>query len=1257
MSTFPELRLSDPARWQEVVVKKRAQQSKAIEAFAGCSDDDDNNITEIGSAAALAAKITASEVSSQDVVKRCIARAIEAHKKTNCFTEIMFEDALKEARRLDDHLRVHGKPVGPLHGVPITLKDQFDVAGYDTTLGYTGRAFKPTSEDAVLWGETDNPLWGLTTHPLNPKYTPGGSTGGEATLLALQGSMLGWGTDIGGSIRIPAHMMGLYGLKPSSSRLPYTGAAVSTEGQEHVPSSIGPLARSLSTIHHVLKELVRQEPWMKDCRCAPVPWREDVYNDVLGRKLTVGLILDDGVVRPHPPITRVVQAAANALIANGHEVVQWPSDLHAECIEVMDRYYTVDGGEDIRRDVMAGGEPFIPHVEKLVNRGKPISVYEYWQLNRRKKALQQAYLNKWNNAKSPTTGKPVDVILMPVMPHTAVPHCASRWVGYTKVWNVLDYTALVLPGGKVTQGDCNDAWEHAPRNEMDEWNAKIWADNKEEMARVRWVASSSCFHSEHKYRYQRSNGRFRLIAEKMENLEYCDLCRDLSSALGRWEASIAQGSPQTYRGQTDYFLGLSADLEVRKSKGCVSCGSILASQDKKELQKMYGEIYAVSAHLRVKQPLLYITWGNLKEGNEDAAYRRSQIWNFRCSMLLSTNPILTGNPMGRGRPYDLDHYNAGLIKRWIERCDKHHESTCTGTYQDFLLPEAKLSFIDVENRCIVTPDEPVRYAALSYVWGLDKVPLATKANIASLRIPGAFLPGGLELPRTINDTVRLCSWLGIRYLWVDSMCIVQDDVETKMEQIQAMGSVYSKAYLTIAALSSGSAISGIARVGRPSTTLDSWPFVRLPFQTLVGASQGAIGLAPINHAPTSWKQRAWTLQEMVFSKRLLGLGPVASWACSGAHWTEDLELPSEMEGQPAFTKNLEKTSIAVWPDMGEYARLAQIYAGRNLTMSSDTLNAFEGIMTPLSQWFPGYFLFGTPEFTFDIGLLWQYRRRGAIPRSGVDWSCGEHEFPSWSWISYQGSHLDTFWETDFTYPQPALVVYPLVQWKKREKSTGSWKDVDNSYHRVRTHFEKPDAALPDGWTKHDNGSDPPYYQHPSHSHVQPHPKFRYPIPPFQRLRDIYRESYDPDLLFEGGIAVVKFRYKGTAKEYDEKNRKLQTEALVPEMDIVDAGTGAWIGWIRLNLQPGSTLPEPQEEQEVIAISEATVRVSAGKQVIYTWSELADHKEVISDDLYRFVNVLWIGWTENGKVYRKALGRVWRAAWEKLSVDKISVILT
>lgn len=121
--------------------------------------------------------------------------------------------------------------------MPTTLKDQFNLQGHDTTLGYVGRAHQPAGADAalvrmlralgavllaktnlpqsIMWCETENPLWGRTTHPLDARYTPGGSTGGEAALLACGASVLGFGTDIGGSVRIPSHMMGLYGLKPS----------------------------------------------------------------------------------------------------------------------------------------------------------------------------------------------------------------------------------------------------------------------------------------------------------------------------------------------------------------------------------------------------------------------------------------------------------------------------------------------------------------------------------------------------------------------------------------------------------------------------------------------------------------------------------------------------------------------------------------------------------------------------------------------------------------------------------------------------------------------------------------------------------------------------------------------------------------------------------------------------------------------------------------------------------------------------------
>ncbi|KAL6923263.1 hypothetical protein FSST1_000537 [Fusarium sambucinum] len=490
--------------WEDVVAKKRQQQSDDISAFSSAelSDVDNktehyNSITDIDEISHLAREIEKGKYSSESVTKAYISR----------LTEILFKDALDQARELDAYFAKEGKTKGPLHGIPISLKDQFNVKGYDTTLSYTARSFKPASEDAVLvnilknlgavmiaktnlpqsimWAETDNPLWGLTENPIIPGYTPGGSSGGESALVFSRGSIAGFGTDLGGSIRMPSHIMGLYGFKPSSSRLPYAGAPVSTDGQEHVPSSVGPLTRSMSSMHDITKAIILQEPWTQDCRCIPIPWRDNVYDDILKRKLTIGVVRDDGVVKPHPTVAKMIEEAVAALEADGHEVIEWKPDFHAECIEVMDAYFTVDGCEDIRRDVEAGGEPFIPAVQRLIDRGRPISVYEYWQLNKRKRQLQQAYLEKWNKAISSKTGRIVDALITPALPHAAVPHNSIKWVGYTKVWNLLDYTALVIPAGRVEPGDLEAAMDCEPRNEMDEWNKKLWEENKNDMAQNR----------------------------------------------------------------------------------------------------------------------------------------------------------------------------------------------------------------------------------------------------------------------------------------------------------------------------------------------------------------------------------------------------------------------------------------------------------------------------------------------------------------------------------------------------------------------------------------------------------------------------------------------------------------------------------------------------------------------------------------------------------------------------------------------------
>ncbi|KAI1050944.1 hypothetical protein LB505_013254 [Fusarium chuoi] len=474
----------EPLPWQSTVERKKQLQrdilSKALLELGNNKDLQLVDIKQLVDAAQTLSLMSNGQLTCKTVVQGLIGRAIQVHQEHNCLTEVAFEDALRQAEELDAYM-----------------------ISYDSTLGYVGRSFNPATEDAVLvkmlkslgaivlaksnlpqsimWCETDNPLWGLTTNPMNKDYTPGGSTGGEAVLISCGASMLGWGTDIGGSIRIPSHMMGLYGLKPSSTRLPYQGVPVSTEGQEHVPSSIGPMARDLGMIKHAMHSLIESKPWEYDARCAPLPWRGRLYEEMHGRPLTIGVLMDDGVVRPHPPITRVLRDAVEALKHDGHEIVEWNTELHEQCIRTMDMFYTADGGEDIRQDISKAGEPFIPHVQRLVNKGKAISVYEYWKLNKKKWDIQQRYLEKWNSIQS-ATGRRADVILMPVMPHTAVRHGGCGWVGYTKVWNVLDYTAMVIPGGTIQSEDVDTPFLYSARGPEDEWNQGLWNKDKGEMA-------------------------------------------------------------------------------------------------------------------------------------------------------------------------------------------------------------------------------------------------------------------------------------------------------------------------------------------------------------------------------------------------------------------------------------------------------------------------------------------------------------------------------------------------------------------------------------------------------------------------------------------------------------------------------------------------------------------------------------------------------------------------------------------------------
>ncbi|KAF9235544.1 amidase signature domain-containing protein [Melanogaster broomeanus] len=403
---------------------------------------------------------------SLEVTTAYLKSAIVAHQVTNCLTEIFVERALERAREVDKYMADHGKPMGHLHGLPISLKDQFVVKGLETIMGAHAFLLQDTpatfgefaENDCVLfvrtnvpqtlmWGETHNNVFGRTTNPYNRKLTPGGSSGGEGALLAMRGSPLGVGTDIDGSLRIPSAFCGLYTLRPSYERLPYHGASNALMGQESISSVLGPMATSISSLKLFTKAIVDARPWDRDPLAIRKVWNEGEYQLVEhggGKEMCFAN-------HPHPPLIRAMKIVKHALEREGHQVIDWEPLNHIDIYRNAQTILVADGGEDYRRSCEASGEPLItsmspemdPHPFDLdVSLVKTL----LWQLHTEKRALRKAYLDHWNATKTRTkTGRPVDAIISPAVAYTACPHGLNYDSFYTTLGNAMDYSCAGFP--------------------------------------------------------------------------------------------------------------------------------------------------------------------------------------------------------------------------------------------------------------------------------------------------------------------------------------------------------------------------------------------------------------------------------------------------------------------------------------------------------------------------------------------------------------------------------------------------------------------------------------------------------------------------------------------------------------------------------------------------------------------------------------------------------------------------------------------
>lgn len=181
----------------------------------------------------------------------------------------------------------------------------------------------------LMAGETENNIVGYVPNPKNRLLAAGGSSGGEAALIALRGSPGGFGTDIGGSIRAPAGWNGIFGLRPSAGRVPYEGTANSMDGQNTILSIAGPMTTTARSLTLLFKAVLGQRPWDHDPLVVELPWRDEVeramremveHSRTGSSGLAFAVMHDDGLVRPHPPVERAMKLVEQTLKKLGHRV-------------------------------------------------------------------------------------------------------------------------------------------------------------------------------------------------------------------------------------------------------------------------------------------------------------------------------------------------------------------------------------------------------------------------------------------------------------------------------------------------------------------------------------------------------------------------------------------------------------------------------------------------------------------------------------------------------------------------------------------------------------------------------------------------------------------------------------------------------------------------------------------------------------------------------------------------------------------------
>lgn len=605
------------------------------------------------------------------------------------------------------------------------------------------------------------------------------------------------------------------------------------------------------------------------------------------------------------------------------------------------------------------------------------------------------------------------------------------------------------------------------------------------------------------------------------------------------------------------------------------------------------------------------------------------------------------------------------LKSWIEACDKWHGKHCNPKSTD---PVSPSWLIDTSLACLVQVGPGTKYVALSYVWGSSTCGQAQtrRDNIQQLQQNGSLLGG--DIPQTIRDVILVLQKLEQRYLWIDRFCIVQDDEEGKAIHINNMASIYSNAHFTlVVAIGDGAehGLRGIESLTPPRGTITQ-------FNSANGGSQSQLTRLPRLES-TKWYSRGWTLQEIVFSHRVLYfLEEGAHWECHCVTWTEDEPRSSTRFPSICNKKHsdiLRASHFTVWPNIHLYLQLVVAYNNRSLTFDSDALPAFGGIISRLNQTFKGGFLFGLPEIFMDVALLWRptgtCRRRQptCFHYGGSDVPVYHAAPPSWSWAGWQADIDPYSWKSGYEYIKRTTAVAwgscGTLNALKSDRPTSwrtlqilQWHVADQTRSQVRpvTECYKAKEGLettPAGWS-------------------------RYALP-FEKKEDTYFICHsDPATYFRFPVPIPSPGETSASSNKDGSLLCCRASRALFYLDEPVEGSivtnlsdnqNNWAGIVRVHIENLPTVKItalPPRDPAYRRIQCEFIAISAGT-ACNSWNEREFFEEWTSPErprdtpLYEFYNVLWIKW-ENGTAYRQGIGRVLKNIWERNALEMCNVTL-